>query len=82
VGRNTGEGFDFASLDVRLSRRIRFTERFGLEVIAEGFNVFNRANLQLPNNVFGTGTTPLPAFGRATGAADPRQLQFGLRLSL
>lgn len=82
VGRNTGEGFNFASLDVRLSRRIRFTERFGMEVIAEGFNVFNRANLQLPNNVFGTGTTPLPAFGKATGASDPRQLQFGLRLSL
>jgi len=82
VGRNTGEGFDFASFDVRLSRRIRFTERFGIEVIAEGFNVFNRANLQLPNNVFGTGTTPLQAFGKATGASDPRQLQFGLRLSL
>ncbi|MEK6285570.1 MAG: TonB-dependent receptor [Acidobacteriota bacterium] len=82
VARNMGEGFDFASFDVRLSRRIRFTERFRMEVIAEAFNVFNRANLQLPNNVFGTGATPLPAFGRATGASDPRQLQFGLRLTL
>lgn len=82
VGRNTGEGFDFASFDVRLSRRLRLYERVGVEVIAEAFNVFNRANLQLPNNVFGTGTTPLPAFGRPTGASDPRQLQFGLRLSL
>jgi len=80
VARNAGEGFDFASFDVRLSRRIRFTEHFGMEVIAEAFNLFNRANLQLPNNTFGQGTTPLPAFGRATGAADPRQLQFGLRL--
>lgn len=82
VGRNTGEGFDFASFDVRLSRRIRFNERFRMEVIAEGFNVFNRANLQLPNNIFGTGTAALPDFGKATGAADPRQLQFGLRFSL
>ena len=82
VARNTGEGFDFASLDVRLSRRFGFTERFGLEVIAEGFNVLNRTNLQLPNNIFGTGATPLPTFRRATGAADPRQLQFGLRFSL
>lgn len=82
VGRNTGEGFDFASFDLRLSRRIQLTDRLEMEVIAEGFNVFNRANLQLPNNVFGTGTLPLPAFGWATGAADPRQLQFGLRLSL
>jgi hypothetical protein len=52
-----------------------------LEALIEGFNVFNRANLQLPNNVFGSGTTPLPNFGQPTGAADPRQLQFGLRLS-
>lgn len=79
VGRNAGQGFDFASFDLRLSRCIRFTERYGLEVIAEGFNLFNRANFQLPNNTFGTGTTPLPTFGRPTGAADPRQIQFGLK---
>lgn len=81
VARNAGEGFDFASFDLRLSRRIRFTERYGLEVIAEGFNLFNRANYQLPNATFGTGTTPNATFGRPTAAADPRQIQFGLRLS-
>ena len=59
VGRNTGRGFDSASLDLRLSRRWRLSERTGFEVIAEGFNVLNRANLQLPNNVFGAGATPL-----------------------
>jgi hypothetical protein len=82
VGRNTGEGFDFAALDLRLSRRIRFTERMRLEVIVEGFNMFNRANFQLPNATFGTGGTPNANFGRPTAAADPRQIQFGLRLSL
>jgi hypothetical protein len=81
VARNAGVGFDFASLDLRLSRRLRFTERLGLEVIAESFNTLNRANLQLPNNTFGAGTAPLPAFRRPNGAADPRQIQFGLRLS-
>lgn len=81
VGRNTGVGFDFASFDLRLSRRVRLSERLNLEAIAEGFNLFNRANLQLPNNIFGTGATPLPSFRRPTAAADPRQLQFGLRLS-
>lgn len=81
VGRNTGRGFDFASLDLRLSRRFRFTERLGLEVLAEGFNVLNRSNLAIPNNTFGTGTTPLSSFGQATAAFDPRQFQFGLRLS-
>src|ERR1051325_1947530 len=29
VGRNTGRGFDFASLDLRLSRTFRITERVG-----------------------------------------------------
>lgn len=81
VGRNTGKGFDFASFDARLSRRIRLSERVGLEVMAEGFNLLNRANFQLPNNTFGTGATPNATFGKPTGAADPRQLQFGLRLS-
>jgi hypothetical protein len=80
-GRNTGVGFNFASLDLRLSRRFTVTENIGLEAIAEGFNVLNRTNLQFPNNVFGTGSTPLASFGRPTAAADPRQIQVGLRLS-
>jgi hypothetical protein len=81
VSRNSGRGFDFASLDLRLSRRFRLSEKMQLETLVEGFNVLNRANLQLPNNTFGTGATPLPSFGKATAAADPRQLQLGLRLS-
>ncbi|HEY0005358.1 MAG TPA: carboxypeptidase regulatory-like domain-containing protein [Pyrinomonadaceae bacterium] len=81
VGRNTGRGFDFASLDLRLSRKFRLTESLRLEAIAEGFNVLNRANLQIPNNIFGTDATPLQNFGRPNAASDPRQLQMGLRLS-
>jgi hypothetical protein len=81
VGRNTGRGFDFASLDLRLSRRIAFTERVRVELLAEGFNVLNRANLSIPNNTFGTGAAPLPSFGQPTAALDPRQLQLGLRVS-
>jgi hypothetical protein len=50
-------------------------------VIAEGFNMFNRSNFQLPNGNFGAGVTPNANFGRPTAAADPRQIQFGLRLS-
>ncbi|HVF88928.1 MAG TPA: TonB-dependent receptor, partial [Blastocatellia bacterium] len=81
VGRNTGRGFDFASLDLRVSRRFRFSEHVGLEAIAEGFNVLNRTNLQFPNSFFGPGTTPASGFGKATAASDPRQIQLGLRLS-
>lgn len=81
VARNSGKGFNFASLDLRLGRSFHFNERVRLEALVEGFNVLNRANLQLPNNTFGTGATPLQSFGQPTAAADPRQLQFGLRLS-
>lgn len=80
-GRNSGRGFNFASLDLRLSRRFHVAERFELEAIAEGFNVLNHANLQLPNNTFGTGPSPLATFGLPTAASDPRQIQFGLRFS-
>jgi hypothetical protein len=81
VGRNTGKGFDFASLDLRVSRRFHLNDRVQLEMLAEGFNVFNRANYGVPNNTLGPGITPLPTFGQATQAFDPRQLQFGLKLS-
>ena len=81
VARNTGRGFDFASFDLRLSRKFNFTERANLELIAEGFNLFNRSNLTVPNNTFGTGAIPIATFGRATAAFDPRQIQFGFRFN-
>jgi len=81
VGRNTGHGFNFASLDLRLSRRIQLTERVDLQLLAEGFNVLNHANLGVPNNTFGSGIQPLPRFGQPTAAFDPRQFQFGMKVS-
>jgi hypothetical protein len=80
VGRNTGRGFAFASFDLRLSRRFQITEHLALDLLAEGFNLFNRANFGVPNNTFGDGTNPLASFGQPTAAFDPRQLQFGLRI--
>lgn len=79
IGRNTGKGFDFSSLDLRLSRTFRLTERFWIEGIAETFNTLNRTNFQLPNRVFGPGNVPLLSFGQPTAAADSRQIQFGVR---
>ena len=81
VGRNTGRGFDFASLDLRLSRRFRLSERINLQVLAEGFNVLNRANYGVPNNTFGAGVNALPTFGQPTAAFDPRQFQIGMKVS-
>ena len=81
VGRNTGRGFDYTSLDLRLSRKFRLTERVDLQLLAEGFNVLNRSNFGVPNNTFGSGVAPLRTFGQPTSAFDPRQFQFGMRLS-
>jgi hypothetical protein len=75
VGRNTGEGFDFQSLDLRLSRSFPLGRGAAVETILDVFNVLNRANYQVPNNILGS-----PTFGRPTAVNDPRQFQLGLRL--
>jgi hypothetical protein len=80
VGRNTGVGFNYSSLDLRLNRQFPITERVRMEILAESFNTLNRINLQFPNNTFGTGAVPAASFGQPTAAADPRQVQFGIRL--
>jgi hypothetical protein len=80
VGRNAGRGFDFASLDLRVGRRFALGSRLALEAMVEAFNVLNRPNHQAPNNTFGPGSLPRPGFGRPTAAADPRQVQLGLRV--
>ncbi|MGI8638941.1 MAG: carboxypeptidase regulatory-like domain-containing protein [Pyrinomonadaceae bacterium] len=54
LGRNTGIGESIYTFDARLSRRFQFGERRSLELIAEGFNLFNRTNFQGINNSVGT----------------------------
>ena len=80
VARNTGTGFGASTLDVRVARRLRFGAH-SVELSIDGFNVLNRANYLIPNNVFGTGPLPPAAFGGPTAAADPRQVQLGARWS-
>jgi Carboxypeptidase regulatory-like domain/TonB dependent receptor len=79
IGRNTGRGFDFSSLDVRVSRTFRLGGRHTLEAIVDAFNVLNRTNFLIPNITFGPGVTPLASFGQPTAAGDARQLQLGVR---
>jgi outer membrane receptor protein involved in Fe transport len=75
VGRNTGHGFDYRSLDLRVSRTFALTSRISIEALADAFNVLNRANYQAPNNIITS-----PTFGNPTAVNDPRQLQLGIRL--
>jgi hypothetical protein len=43
-GRNAFLGPDYATMDLRLTRKIHVTERLRLELTAESFNLFNRDN--------------------------------------
>ncbi len=87
LGRNRGITHKFSSLDLRLTRAVRFTERVRLDVIAEGFNLFNRFNEGAASpfftdvNAFGQRNSGGKYFSRPTAAFDPRQFQFGLKLN-
>ncbi|HEX8638706.1 MAG TPA: TonB-dependent receptor, partial [Pyrinomonadaceae bacterium] len=86
LGRNRGITHGYASFDLRIARSIRFGERRRLELIAEGFNLFNRFNegSASPNyrdvNAFGERDAKGRYFSIPTAAFDPRQFQFGAKL--
>ena len=81
-------GPSFLTVDVGLGKRIRFSDKFSLQLRAEAFNVFNRANFR---PVTGAGTDGAlgensnlfninsNTFGRLTTTFPPRIMQFGAR---
>ena len=85
--RNRGITHSFASVDLRVTRTFRFGERVRLDLIAEGFNLFNRFNegSASPNfndvNAFGLRDDNGRYFSRPTASFDPRQFQFGFKLN-
>ena len=87
LGRNMGITHRFMSLDMRLSRAVRIGERMRLDIIAEGFNLFNRFNEGAASpfiddvNAFGQRAANGRYYSRPTAAFDSRQFQFGLKLN-
>ena len=87
LGRNMGITHSFASLDMRLMRQVKLTERVRLDIIAEGFNLFNRFNEGAASgfiddvNGFKKRASNGGYYSRATASFDPRQFQFGLKLN-
>ena len=84
IPRNAGEGPDFLTLNLRLSRTFRLAGRTRLEALAEVFNLTNRENVVAMNGNFGSGAypaNPSPSFGQVTAVGEPRSLQLGLRVS-
>ena len=87
LGRDAGLTHGYASLDLRVMRAFRFGERYRLDVIAEGFNLFNRFNEAAASpdfrdvNAFAQRAGNGRYYSRPTAAFDSRQFQFGLKFS-
>lgn len=75
LGRNAVRGPGALRFDASVSREFPIREGIRLEARAEGFNVINHANFSAPNTNLSSAT-----FGGITAAADPRILQFALKL--
>ena len=83
IGRNAGAGFDFFTLNARLSRTFSLTEHVKLQGMAEAFNSLNHRNNMIPNATWGTGAYPLNpnrTFGQPTAVGDPRSIQLAARI--
>ena len=76
AGRNSVFAPGLAIVDLSLAKDWRFTDGSRLEFRWEIFNLFNRANFDLPSRIFGT-----PNFGRIFSALNAREMQFGFRFS-
>ena len=74
--RNSVIGPGFANVDLAVAKTWTVAGRRQLELRWEVFNVLNKANFDLPNRIFGT-----PNFGRIFSAKNPREMQFGAKLS-
>jgi Carboxypeptidase regulatory-like domain/TonB dependent receptor len=74
LGRNTGISPLTAFNDMRVGKRIYFSERFNADLIADIFNIANKNNVSAVNPLF-------TLAGQPTAAYDPRQFQFALKLN-
>ena len=83
IQRNAGMADAFFIVNARATRSVRLGPRAEIQVIAEAFNLTNRTNVLSRNGTFGAGAYPVspsPSFRQITAVADPRAVQFGLRI--
>ena len=63
-----------------MSRLFRSRTAWQFEVLAEGFNLTDRANVVTRNTNFGAGSypdSPAPSYNQITAVGEPRPFQFG-----
>ena len=84
IPRNAGDGSDYFTLNLRVSRAFRFGSRMRVDGLVEVFNLTDRVNPITRNTTFGAGSypsNPVPDFNTVTAVGDPRMFQFGLRMT-
>ena len=94
LARNTYQGDKLQTIDLRLTRKFRFTERFGMRLSVDAFNLLNRANVDEVFTVYGApdaiGPIPMqykdgigspanPSFGQPRTTFNARQFQFAAK---
>ncbi len=77
-GRNSLQTPKIVTLDLRVLKYFPFGESRRLDLVAEFFNLFNRANVAQINPVFGSNPTPTLAFRQPIEGIAARQIQFSL----
>ena len=75
AGTGIIRGPALVNFDITLQKTFKIYESLGLQFRAEVFNVFNHTNFTTVSTNYGSGT-----FGQLTAAADPRIMEFALRL--
>lgn len=86
LGRNSLDGPDYASFDMRVGRSIRLREHLRAELNGDLFNVFNRTNIKDLNTLYGQTDlsqppNPVLGFNTPRDAYNPFQFQFSAKLS-
>ena len=94
--RNTYEGDDLRTVDLRLARFFQLTERVKLNLSVDAFDLLNRPNVDEITTVYGApdfigpapqryadgiGSPASPQFGQPRTMVNPRRLQFGVKLT-
>ncbi len=74
AGRNILDGPGSSTVDVSLLKNTLVSERLNVQFRAEAFNLFDRANFDLPDIFVGS-----PTFGKIQSAGSPRLVQLGLK---
>ena len=83
VGRNYLSGPNFFNLDAALSKAIRITERFGLDLRLEAFGATNTPQFFFASNGGSSNGTTFGgnSFGHVTSASGGRTLQLGAKFN-